>query len=400
MRVLFLTHRLPYAPDRGDRIRAFHMLRSLAAHADVELVSLVHDERELAQVDGLSRRFDMRVTPVRVPRIRTRVSAALALAGSRALTHVLLDSPDLLPAVEGIVRERQPDVVLAYCSGMARVAMQPPLARYPTILDMVDLDSVKWAELASTTRPPLSWIYAREARHLAAFERRAVLHARTTLTVVDREADAVRQLEPRADVRVVPNGVDAASLAPRVAPTEQPRLVFCGVMNYAPNVEGVLWFAREVWPVVRRFCPTATLTVVGSEPVAAIRRLAEGGTGIDVTGRVPEVTPYLWNAAVSIAPMQVARGLQNKVLEAVTAGVPAVVTPVVFDGLPNEVRLACRVAATGEEFARQTLRLLRMPGDSRRALAARANCAELSWERQMAPLVDLVAQAASVAVPA
>jgi sugar transferase (PEP-CTERM/EpsH1 system associated) len=399
VKVLFLTHRLPYAPDRGDRIRAFHMLRSLAAHSAVELVSLVHDARERAEADGLARRLGIRVTTLPVPALRNRVAAAVALAGNRPLTHVLLDSPALRPVLEEIVRERPPDVVLAYCSGMARVAMESPLDRYPMILDMVDLDSAKWAALAGASHPPLRWVYAREARQLAAFERQALMRAKTTLAVVDREAEAVRALEPRADVRVVSNGVDVGALEPRAAPVDEPRVVFCGVMNYAPNVAGIVWFAREVWPSVRRMCPAATLTIVGSDPVADVRRLATEERGITVTGRVAEVAPYLWNAAVSIAPMSIARGLQNKVLEAVTAGLPAVVTSAVFEGLPNEVRRACRVADSPDEFSRQVIRLLRAPGTERRAIAGRANCAAMSWDEQLAPLRQLLVSAVASARP-
>lgn len=400
MKVLFLTHRLPYAPDRGDRIRAFHVLRSMAAHAEVELASLVHDERERGEADGLARRLGIRVVTVAVPGLRNRVAALPALIGSRPLTHVLLDSPFLRPTLAAIVRQRPPDVVFAYCSGMARVAMEPPLRRYPMLLDMVDLDSAKWAALAQNARPPMRWVYAREAKQLEAFERQAVTHARTTLAVNDREAEALRRLEPRASIRVVSNGVDIQPLTARSEPAEDPHVVFCGVMNYTPNIDGVLWFARDVWPTIRRMCPAATFTIVGSDPVPAVRRLAADGSGITVTGRVPEVAPYLWGAAVSIAPMMVARGLQNKVLEAISAGVPAVVTSAVFEGLPNEVRVACRVADSAEEFARHTLRILRLPGWGRRAMAERANCAALAWERQVAPLADILADAAAVSVPA
>jgi polysaccharide biosynthesis protein PslH len=402
VRVLFLTHRLPYAPDRGDRIRAFHMLRSLASHAEVELVSLVHDARERAEADGLAQRLGIRVTALPVPVLRNRLAALPALAGNRPLTHVLLDSPAMRPTLEAIVGERPPDVVLAYCSGMARVAMEPPLDRYPMVLDMVDLDSSKWSAMSATEPWPLSYIYRREARCLASFERHALRRAQTTLVVNEREADAARHLSEQGSVRirVLPVGVDLSGLVPRSRPAEAPAVVFCGVMNYPPNVDGVLRFAREVWPMVRRHCPAATFTVVGSEPVRAVRRLASNEAGIRVTGRVADVTPYLWDAAVSVAPLWVARGVQNKVLEAVSAGIPAVVTPAVFEGLPNEVRVACRVADSAEEFARHVVRLLRLPAAGRRAMAERANCAALAWDRQVAPLADILADAATVSVPA
>lgn len=393
MRVLFLTHRLPYPPNRGDRIRAFQIVRALVPDVQVELLSLVHDPLEAAEVPRLEQRLGVRVTPIEVPYYRNRIEAAAALAGRRPLTHVLLNAPGVMPAIRKIVDERPPDLVLAYCSSMAQFAMQSPLSSIPMVLDMVDLDSEKWSDLAAKSGMPLSWIYRREARQLGAFEREAVAHARATLVVNEREAEAVRRLVPGAHVTALPNGVDLWSLQPPPEPVEDPRVIFCGVMNYAPNADGVCWFVREVWPLVRKVVPTATFSIVGSDPTDQVRKLASAEDGIEVTGRVAEVSRYLWNSTMSVAPLHVARGVQNKVLEAVAAGLPTVVTPAVLEGLPNEVRVACRLAESAEDFARQTTRILRMGGAERRAMATRANLAALSWEQQMAPLPHLLEDA-------
>jgi sugar transferase (PEP-CTERM/EpsH1 system associated) len=391
MRVLFLTHRLPFAPDRGDRIRAYHMLRTLTRIADVELLSLVHSKEEAKQVGPLRATFGIEITPVPVPYVRTRLSAVAALAGTMPLTHALLDSPVVSRALASIVSTRPPDLVLAYCSGMAKFAMQTPLADFPLVVDLVDLDSAKWDALAGESRAPMRWIYRRESRYLSVFERVALRRARATLVVNDREADAVRLLEPRANVQVVRNGVDIGQFTPSDTPVDAPRVVFCGVMDYGPNVDGVLWFAREVWPEVKRACPAATFTIVGSSPTERIRRLADQATGIEVTGRVPEVVPYLRRSAIAVAPLRIARGVQNKVLEAVAAGLPTVVTNDVFQGLPNEVRIACALGDNAREFTRQTIRLLRMPGGERRALANRADCRALDWDHQMQSLTSVLA---------
>src|SRR5919197_1283440 len=171
MNVLFLTHRLPFAPNRGDRIRAFHVARYLAPRTDLHIVSLVHDRAEEAQADSL-RRLGIRVSTAPAPRVRNRAGAAVGLLTARPLTHFLLDSPALSGILRRIVRERRPDVVLAYCSGAAAWALKPPLADVPLVLDLVDVDSAKWAALASKAVPPLAWVYRREAKCLARFERR------------------------------------------------------------------------------------------------------------------------------------------------------------------------------------------------------------------------------------
>jgi sugar transferase (PEP-CTERM/EpsH1 system associated) len=388
MKVLFLTHRLPYPPNRGDRLRAYHLIRTLSREMQVDLISLVHDRAELEGVQPLQE-LGLRVTPVPVPYYANRLSAAAALAGRTPLTHVLLDSPDIGAAI-GRAANEKPDVVFAYCSGMAKFAVRPPLEELPLVLDLVDLDSNKWLDLSRESRFPLGWIYRREALRLGAFEQLAVARAGVSLVVNDRERDAVRRVCPGAHLQVLPNGVDLESLRPGSPPAPGQRVVFCGVMNYQPNEDGVRWFAREVWPRVRASCTTATFTIVGSNPAAAIRNLASPSSGIEVTGRVEDVKPHLWNAAVSVAPLHVARGIQNKVLEAVAAGLPTVVTPSVFEGLPDEVRAACRVAGNAEEFAAGTIALLRMTAADRRTLAGQAACQALSWDRQMAALPALV----------
>lgn len=392
MNVLFLTHRLPYAPNRGDRIRAFHLLRYLQSVARVHLISLVHDETETAHVHDLAG-LTASVRVARVPRVRNLVRSAIGLAGGRPTTHTMLYSPDVAAAIRSAVADQPPDAVIAYCSGMARYALEPPLAERPLLLDMVDVDSAKWRDLAAVTSGPRRWVYRREARVLGAFEARAARHASSTLVVTPRERDTLAGLAPAARIEVVPNGVDIEFLRPVDDPRHTTDVVFCGVMNYAPNEQAAQWLAGVVWPMVRRQRPAATLSIVGSAPTSAVRALAAADRGIRVTGAVPDVRPFLWNAAVAVAPIVTARGIQNKVLEAVAAGLPVVVTPNLVEALPEQVRPAVRAAATPAELADAIVRLLDLPPEERRALARRADVASLTWERQLHPVGALLEEA-------
>jgi sugar transferase (PEP-CTERM/EpsH1 system associated) len=385
VRVLFLTHRLPYAPNRGDRVRAYHILQMLASRAEVDLVSLVHDREEAAQAETL-RQMIPSVTTVAVPRLRNYVRAAGALATHVPLTHLLLDAPGLEQKLQAICAERPPHVVLAYCSGMARLAMRPPLDVFPFVLDLVDVDSQKWRELSARAAPPMRWLYQREATTLGAFETRAATAARTTVVVNDREAAIARRLAPDATVRVVSNGVDAGRLRPVDGPVATPQLVFCGVMNYEPNEEGMLWFVREIWPLVRARRPDARLAIVGSDPTANLRLACASDSAITITGRVADVRAALWASAVAVAPLRVARGLQNKVLEAVAAGLPTVITTAVAAGLPEPVLPACLVADTPAAFAAAALDLLALTPQARRATAAAARLDALDWATSLEPL--------------
>jgi glycosyltransferase involved in cell wall biosynthesis len=275
---------------------------------------------------------------------------------------------------------------------MARFALEPPLDAIPCLLDMVDADSAKWADLSQVTSGPKRLVYTREARGLARFEVKAMRHAYRTLVVNQRERDILHALAPDAQIEVMENGVDLAKFAPPAGPPPASATsVFCGVMNYVPNEQGALWLANEVWPIVRAARPDARLVLVGASPTPAVQALA--APDIAVTGTVDDVKPYLWNAAAAAAPLWTARGIQNKVLEAVAAGLPCVVVPPVAEGLPPEVTPACPVATTAAAFAESLLSLLAATPEGRRELARQARIVALAWERRLGSLNALAREA-------
>jgi sugar transferase (PEP-CTERM/EpsH1 system associated) len=370
------------------------MLRVLATHASVDLLSLVHDEDELRHVSVLSSAVSS-ITVARVPRVGNRLKGVFSLHGSKPLTHVLLDAPEVRPALKALRSSRPPDVVLAYCSGMAQYVFDPAISDLPTVVDMVDVDSAKWAAMAHATAPPKAWIYRREARLLSVFEQRAAMHARLTLVVNERERGLLEALAPSARIQTLWNGIDSEHFRPDQPPAANPIVVFCGVMSYGPNVDAARWIATKVWPHVRRARADAKLVIVGSSPAASVRALQSDAAGITVTGDVPDVRAYLWNAATAVAPIWIARGLQNKVLEAVAAGLPCVITPQVAAGLPSEVLPACPVANTHEQFAIEVLKILDAPAESRRSMAMRVPVTSLDWKSRLASLPELLREASS-----
>ena len=397
MRILVLTHRLPYAPNRGDRLRLYHVLKHLKPRAQIELVSLVHDREEAAHVTEMSDLAD-RVTTLQVPWLRTRLSGVLALAGDTPLTHALLNAPRAREVLADIVAERPPDVVYAFCSGIAQWAVSPPLDKLPLVIDFVDMDSQKWRELAERGRLPLSWIHRREAACLQDFERLVGTRAAACLVVNEREAAIARRIAPTANVYSIPNGVEIDRLRPPEVPPETSRVVFCGVMNYGPNHLGMMWFVRDVWPLILAARPDATLAIVGADPQRALIRLCASFPSITVTGRVADVRPWLWESAVGVAPLLIARGVQNKALEAVAAGLPIVVTKAVAAGLPA-LGEAALVADDAPTFATAVIEILGVTATARRARALSADLGPLQWQHTLKPLWPLLESAGRIAPP-
>lgn len=394
MRLVFLTQRLPYAPNRGDRVRAYHELRLLARLGhEVHLVSLVHDEEEASHVDDL-RDFTASVHPVPVTRLRNLVRGALRLGTRWPLTHSLLDGSRMHAVLGRTVNTHAPDLVFAYCSSMVRFAMEPPLADIPFVMDMVDVDSAKWAALAEHAQPVLRSVYAREATCLGAFEATAVERSHVTWVVNEREAVLLRTVAGQdARIQALENGVDIDYWRPTASTQASQDVVFCGVMNYAPNEEAALWLARAVWPAVRAQCPGARLLIVGASPTPRLRALPDTDTSVVVTGTVADVRPFLWAGAVAAAPLKIARGVQNKVLEAVAAGLPCVVTPAVAGGLPPEIVPACDVAESPEAYAGALLRMLALSAADRTRRVELAQPDRLSWESRLAPIGPAIEEA-------
>lgn len=358
-RLLFLAHRIPYPPDKGEKIRAWHMLDHLAAAWTVELGCLVDDPRDLDHVPTLRGRC----AHVEAHQLRGRwqaASRALARARpGRPLSLGWFHDPALAAWVRRGLAERRWDAALVYSSAMAPYVMGPGAHRpgFRRVLDMVDVDSAKWQAYAAGAAPPMRLIWAREARTLAAFERRAALDFDRTLFVSEAEARHFVGLAPDCAARVdwVENGVDLARFDPgqdwpNPYPPGAVPIVFTGTMGYRPNVEAVAWFAEAVLPVLRARTPPPSFWIVGANPAPAVQALARL-PGVHVTGGVPDVRPFLAHAAAAVAPLRIARGIQNKVLEAMAMARPVVATPEAFAGVRATPGRALLVAEGAEAFA-------------------------------------------------
>ncbi len=259
-------------------------------------------------------------------------------------------------------------------------------------MDFVDADAEKWRAYAAQTKPPMRWVYAREFASVVKFERRALDLAQSGILISETERALLGDFIPegKSKLSVVPNGVNTDYFRQDDADPASQDVVLCGRMDYRPNVDAAQWFVESILPQVRRACPRAVFRIVGAAPTAEVLALAKAD-GVEVTGSVPDVRPYLGQAAVVVAPLRIARGIQNKVLEGLAAGRPVVATPNALDGIGAQVGRDVLVAAEAGDFARAVIDVLQ--GKAPRDLAANGQrfvVEHYQWSAQMAKLDALL----------
>jgi sugar transferase (PEP-CTERM/EpsH1 system associated) len=330
LRLLYLCHRVPYPPDKGDKIRAFNEIRSLSRRHRIHLLTLADAEvPDLAPLEELCERVE--VFPVQ--RTGAYLRAALGIFSSRPLTLAFFDSAELRQRAEELARSERFDLVVAYCSAMAPYVEPFAQAGVPAVLDMVDVDSSKWAQYSQFAALPMRPVYALEARRLQEYEASLTDRFERIVLATGNETRMLKAFAPDAKAVTVPNGVDLDYFRPLDLPrSPHPTIVFTGQMDYFANVDGMVHFSRNLFPRLRQRFPDLELLIVGRSPAPAVRALDEL-PGVHVTGAVGDVRPFLARAWAFVAPLRIAQGVQNKVLEAMAMNVPVVCTDRVFAGL-------------------------------------------------------------------
>jgi len=316
--VLLLTHRMPYPPNKGDKVRSFHLLKHLAKHHSVYLGTF-RDAPEDAPYEATLREIcaDVHIAPLNPKTARLRSLNAL-LAGEPLTLRYFRDAR-LQDWVNHTLAHQDISSIVIFCSGMAQYVIGK--TRLRLLVDFVDVDSEKWLRYADVSSWPANWLYRREANFLLQHERQVGNMSTRNFFVTEIERELFLKRAPECGIRteVMPNGVDAEYFNPALGfpspfPPEAPTVVMTGTMDYRINEEGALWFAREVLPLLLGRWPNLRFYVVGRNPTPALQQIA--GEAVVVTGSVEDIRPYLQHATLVVAPIRLARGIQNKILEA------------------------------------------------------------------------------------
>ena len=393
MRIFYICRRVPFPPDRGDKIAAFNAIRHLSAQHEVHVVCLGDGAQHLANISGLQS-YAKSVTAAPVGEFMIKLRALEALFIGQPLSVAALNETKLHDAIQKKFAEQRPDLIIVYGCNMAQFAAHFP--DVPRIMHFGDLDSLKWRQYAERSAIPLNWIYAIEERRLLAYECQIAQNFSHALVHTEIEKQDFKRLIPGIPVTVVGNGVDLDYFRSAGAVKQPASMVFTGVMDYRPNIDAVVWFCNEILPIVQTEIPAANFTICGSRPASAVRRLAER-CGVTVTGWVPDARPYLDRAEVFVAPLRIARGVQNKLLEALAMGLPCVASTAARRGTVVADGEGMLAADEPMEFARHVADLLR-DGARRAEMSRRARAAaeaNYRWDVQLARLDEVIAAAVS-----
>ncbi|MBX3595460.1 TIGR03087 family PEP-CTERM/XrtA system glycosyltransferase [Sphingomonas sp.] len=383
--ILFLAHRVPFPPDRGDKIRAFNILRYLSARKRVHLVAFADDPADLKRKGALAKLTGNRQIVWRGKRQAT--AGIQALISHKPLSLTAFDNAELHRAVQLMLARHAIDTIYVFSSQMAQYV--PARPRQKVVMDFVDMDSAKFASYGKTSKGVSGWMLRREARLLAQYEKAVAARVDASLFVSEEEAALFRERTGAERVHAVSNGIDTEAFDPRGQfkriDTMGELIVFTGQMDYRPNIEGVTWFVETILPHIHLRHPHAQFAIVGRKPTDAVKALAKHA-GVVVTGEVPDVRPWLDAASVVVAPLKLARGVQNKVLEAMAMARPVVATAAAATGIDHGGTI--EIGETVGEIADAVNKILEDPATAAEfgALARQRVIDHYSWDAKLAAL--------------
>jgi sugar transferase (PEP-CTERM/EpsH1 system associated) len=404
--ILFISHRIPFPPDRGDKIRSHHVVKRLARIAPVHIATFADDDSDMGEeveLAAMARSYKL------VRRSKPLVLAGMqALSTGRPVSLTAFHDAELAAYVEQVLAQHPISTIYVFSGQMGQYVPASFAGR--VVIDFVDVDSAKFEAYAAKAGGVVRWIDAREARLLRNEEARLAARADVSLLISAEEAELFRsRLEPaelaRADVRVLANGIDSAWFDPAQVEAEPdlgafayPRLIFTGQMDYRPNIDAAMRVADRILPLIRQKFPDASFHIVGRRPAAELLE-RHGVDGVHVWGRVPDMRTWLKASDLAIVPLTIARGVQNKVLEAMAMVLPVVLTPGAATGIGGLHGQQLAIASSDEELAEAAINLL---SDARRGrimgLAARRFvCEEMSWQAALAPLAEIMGWATRTA---
>lgn len=353
MKIMYATPSFPYPPDRGDRIRSFHLIKELSRAHDVNLVSFLKSGDE-GSIDFL-KKYCKRVETVPFEAGHARLKSVLNVMSRTPQQIFAAASTGMTEAIESVIAEEDVDIIHIHSLQFAPYALP---YKKPKVIDLVETMSLMYERMLPHRHDLMSLIYRLENAKVRSYECAALRDFDRVLVMSEPIKEYLLDLGCNANVSVVRVGIDTDYFKPEKTRREPNRIVFVGTMTFYQNVDGIVFFCREVLPLVRREIPDVKLWVIGADPPPEVTAL-EDQAGVEVTGYVDDIRPYLHSARAFVAPIRIATGLHAKILEAMATGIPVVATPRSCEGMPLADGEEIMLAATPVSFAEKVIKLLK-----------------------------------------
>ena len=387
MNILFICHKFPYPPNKGEKIRAYNIIKYLGKRHKIFLYTLYSEERELAGRRGLEQYCSF-VGAYRINKFLSNLRSALYLFSSYPLTFGFFYSSRMKKEIKECISRNSIDIVFASSSSTAQYVFG--IKSKKKIMDFIDVDSLKWENYAKAAKFPLKFLYSTEAKRLKAWEDRINRDFDVSIVCTEKERDNLEAISAggKDKIRVLENAVDPGYFSYREGLFDRKAVIFTGQMDYRPNVDAVIYFYFAILPLIRKGYPDLPFYVVGRNPDPSLKKLCRDSY---ITGEVEDIRVYMDKASIFVAPFRIAHGVQNKVLEAMAFGLPVVGVRSVLQGLHAQPGKDILIADSPQDFAEKVMELLadRERYDST-ARNARKYIEEYhNWERNLKAL-DLV----------
>ncbi len=397
MKILFLSHRVPYPPNKGEKIRAFNEIKYLSKSHEIHLLAFYDYPEEIQYKNNLEP-FCESVTLIPLIRWKQYFRAGFAMVSGKPWSLGYFGNTLMKKTVSKKTADISPDLIFVYCSSMA--AYVNHVSGTPKVLDFVDSDALKWKQYSQARKAPACWLYGYEAKKLLEFETEMVKAFDYSIFVSASEI-AGHNLQPlRNKIVFVQNGIDLQLFKPSDTDNKEPAIAFTGAMDYYPNIDAVVHFAHKIFPKVRTVYPNARFFIIGSRPATVVQKLSSI-PGITVTGTVKDVRPFLSRCRCAVVPLRIAQGIQNKILEALAIGLPVVATPIAAGELRAIKDLPLAIAEDSESFAKKVIGYMKQASLSNEAVDAcrRSLKAHFDWTTNLDALDELINIAARESSP-
>ena len=383
--LLYLVHRIPYPPNKGDKIRSYHILKHLSHNHRIHLGTFIDDEKDWEYVEKL-KGICGETCFVKLDPQASRVRSLSGIFSNQPLTLAYYRNAGLQKWVNNLLDTRHINNILVFSSAMAQYVNESCSTH--CVIDFVDVDSDKWKQYSKTKPWPLNWLYRRESRLLLDYERKIAKAFDASTFVSETESDFFKQLAPETAAKVTyfNNGVDAEYFSPENVnanpyQSDTDTLVFTGAMDYWANIDAVEWFAHNILTLIRTQLPSVEFYIVGSRPTARVTALS-ALPGITVTGSVEDIRPYIAHASLVVVPLRIARGIQNKVLEAMAMEKTVIASPQAAEGIRALHSQELFVEDKKQNFADRIITQIKNGPDMKIGSAARARILkDYSWKR-------------------